>query len=147
MPGMPGMLNLAKIYHDLSSVTRMLVARIASVSAPTGVSDTRMTMPAAEASGRRALPHSDTPPPLIITPNEVDIIVDATAKSADTTLRALKAEGAYILCHRLNLYCRCCPVLPFDRGRLRQALPVHLPTGRAFSETLQVHRIRPMNGC
>lgn len=45
----------------------------------------------------RAMPHGDIlgfAPPLIITRDEIDIIVDATAKSVDTTYRALKAEGA-----------------------------------------------------
>jgi L-2,4-diaminobutyrate transaminase len=45
----------------------------------------------------RPMPHADTlgyAPPLIITKQEVDVIVDATAKAVDTTYRALKAEGA-----------------------------------------------------
>ncbi|RUY95164.1 aminotransferase class III-fold pyridoxal phosphate-dependent enzyme, partial [Mesorhizobium sp. M7A.F.Ca.CA.001.12.2.1] len=45
----------------------------------------------------RAMPHGDIlgyAPPLIITRKEIDIIVDATVKSVDTTYRALKAEGA-----------------------------------------------------
>ncbi len=45
----------------------------------------------------RAIPHGDIlgfAPPLIITRDEIDIIVDATAKSVDTTYRALKAEAA-----------------------------------------------------
>ncbi|TIL79812.1 MAG: aminotransferase class III-fold pyridoxal phosphate-dependent enzyme, partial [Mesorhizobium sp.] len=45
----------------------------------------------------RAMPHGDIlgfAPPLIITRAEIDIIVDATAKSVGTTYRALKAEGA-----------------------------------------------------
>ncbi|HEV2897965.1 MAG TPA: aminotransferase class III-fold pyridoxal phosphate-dependent enzyme, partial [Pseudaminobacter sp.] len=45
----------------------------------------------------RAMPHGDIlgyAPPLIITRKEIDIIVNATAKSVDTTYRALKAEGA-----------------------------------------------------
>lgn len=45
----------------------------------------------------RAMPHGDIfgfAPPLIITRDEIDIIVDATAKSVDTTYHALKAEGA-----------------------------------------------------
>ncbi|MER8486154.1 aminotransferase class III-fold pyridoxal phosphate-dependent enzyme [Mesorhizobium sp. M1322] len=45
----------------------------------------------------RATPHGDIlgyAPPLIITRKEIDIVVDATAKSVDTTYRALKAEGA-----------------------------------------------------
>ncbi|RWI83854.1 MAG: aminotransferase class III-fold pyridoxal phosphate-dependent enzyme [Mesorhizobium sp.] len=44
----------------------------------------------------RAMPHGDIlgyAPPLIITREEVDVIVDATAKSVDSTYRALKAEG------------------------------------------------------
>lgn len=43
----------------------------------------------------RAMPHGDIhgyAPPLIITRKEIDIIIDATAKSVDTTYRALKAE-------------------------------------------------------
>lgn len=46
----------------------------------------------------RAMPHGDIlgyAPPLIIIRDEIDIIVDATAKSVDTTYRALKAEGVF----------------------------------------------------
>ncbi|WP_287196136.1 hypothetical protein [Mesorhizobium sp.] len=44
------------------------------------------------------MPHGDIlgyAPPLIIIRDEIDIIVDATAKSVDTTYRALKAEGVF----------------------------------------------------
>ncbi|WP_193363997.1 hypothetical protein [Mesorhizobium japonicum] len=45
----------------------------------------------------RAIPHGDIlgfAPPSDHHPGQIDIIVDATAKSVDTTYRALKAEAA-----------------------------------------------------
>ncbi|WP_028734409.1 aminotransferase [Rhizobium leguminosarum] len=45
----------------------------------------------------RAMPHADTlgyAPPLIIKKDEIDIIVDATARAVDTTYKALVSEGA-----------------------------------------------------
>ncbi|RWD45515.1 MAG: aminotransferase class III-fold pyridoxal phosphate-dependent enzyme [Mesorhizobium sp.] len=44
----------------------------------------------------RAMPHADTlgyAPPLIIKKDEIDIIVEATARAVDTTYRALQSEG------------------------------------------------------
>ncbi|RWI16724.1 aminotransferase [Mesorhizobium sp.] len=45
----------------------------------------------------RAMPHADTlgfAPPLIIKKEEIDIIVDATARAVDTTFKALQGEGS-----------------------------------------------------